>query len=303
MNQASNVDDIWDPAILQCLKTKEPSFLLTELFALVTTAINDLRNVEFALCNYDENVSALTGAGILIHALRHFERLLSQWTIFHLLEYIGPHLLSQDHLLFPKILIKPVRPKTKPGGRRVFSHPTYSFLLLSLCLVVSVWSLHPLRIAIIFFSSQGSQYSFQLCSPFWSVLRNIPLLLPWPIAYWVLFEGEVYQLVLITVVAGFVISIAKAAKSKGGSVSAFAKQTINSFLIDRSLYEFYFIIYICYIDGPLATQVNLILIHFVLRDLLVSTVDPTGLCRARACYSGDIPTEHVHSLPQIQLHP
>ena len=306
MNQASNADDIWDPAILQCLDTKDPSFLSTQLFALVTTAINNLRSVEFALCNYDENVSALTGAGIFIHALRHFERLLSQWTIFHLLKYIAPHLLSQDHLLFPKILIKPVvRPKTQPGGRRVFSHPIYSFLFLLLCLLVSAWSLHPLRIAIIFFSSQRSRYSFQPCSPFWSVLHNIPLLLPWPIAYWVLFEGNIHQLVPVTVVAGFVIFITKASKSKGGSIPAFAKQAINIFFVDPGLYEFYFIIFLCYINGPLATQLNLILIHFILRDLLVSTVDPTGLRRARAYYSGDIPTEYVHNLPQIEasFHP
>ena len=41
-NQVSNADAIWDPAILQSLKTKTPPFLLTQLFSLVTTAIDVL---------------------------------------------------------------------------------------------------------------------------------------------------------------------------------------------------------------------------------------------------------------------
>jgi hypothetical protein len=145
LNQASNAAAIWNPAILQSIKTKSPPFPLTQLFALVTTTINNLRNVEYALCNYDENVSALIGAGIFIHALRHFERLLSQWMTFHLFDYMEPQLLSRDHLLFPKILIEPViGPTTQPGGKLIFSYPIYSFLAFLLCLVVSGCSLHPL---------------------------------------------------------------------------------------------------------------------------------------------------------------
>ena len=288
-NQGSNTDAIWDPAILQSLRTKNAPFSLTHLFALVTTAINDLRSVEYALSNYDENVSALVGAGILIQALRHFERLLSQWMIFHSLEYMDPHLLSRDHLLFPKILRKAVvRPTTQPGGKPIFSHPTYSFLALLLCLIASAWSLHPLRIAIVFsLSSQRTQYSFQLRSPFWTVLEKVPLLLPWPIAHWILFECNIYQLVFITMVAGLFMTFATRAL-KSGLVPKNTKQTIVGFLVDRSLYESYFIVYLCCADRSLATQLNMVSIYFILYDLLVSTVDPTGLCRARAYYCGAI---------------
>ena len=288
-NQGSNTDSIWDPDILQSLKTKNPPFLLTHLFTLVTTSINDLRNVEYALINYDENVSALVGAGVLIQALRHFERLLAQWMIFHLLEYVEPHLLSRDDLLFPKILKKAViRPTTQPGGNpNIFSHPTYTFLAFLLCLVTSAWSLHPLRMAIIFsLSSQRSQYSFHLASPFWTVLEKIPLLLPWPIAHWVLSEFSIYQLVFITMIAGlFMTFITRALRS--GLVPKNTKQTIVGYLVDRNLYESYFIVYLCCTDRALATQLNMVSIYFILHELLVSTVDPTGLCRARAYYCGD----------------
>lgn len=304
LNKTSNTTTTWDPAILQSLKTKGPPFLLRQFFSLVTASINDLRNVEYALCNYDENVSALVGAGILIHALRHFERLLAQWTLFHLLEYMELHLLSKDHILFPKILIKPiVRPTTQPGGKLISSYATYSFFALLLCLVASAWSLNLLRMAILSsFSTKRSRYSFQLRSPFWTVHQNMPLLLPWPIAHWILSECGIYQLVLI--VGLFVISASSLKALKSGFVPAFTKQAISRFLIDQSLYESYFIIYLCCRDWSLATQLNLVLIYFVLYDSLVSTVDPTGLRRARACYCGDIPialqTEHVHSLVQIQ---
>jgi len=270
---------------------------------LVTTAINDLRNVEYALHNYDENVSALVGAGILIQALRHFERLLAQWMIFHSLEYMKPHLLSSDHLLFPKILKKAVvRPTTQPGGKPIFSHSTYSFLALLLCLVASAWSLHPLRMAIIFsISSQRNRYSFQRRSPFWTVLDEIPLLLPWPIAHWVLSECSIYQLVFITVIAGFFITFATKAL-RSGLVPENTKQMIVGFLVDQSLYESYFIVYLCCTHRSLATQLNMVLIYFTLHELLVSTVDPTGLCRARAYYVVPITlhTGQVDSLVQIQ---
>jgi hypothetical protein len=290
-NQGSNTEAIWDPAILQSLKTKNSPFPLRHLFALVTTAINDLRNVEYALFNYDENVSALVGAGILIQVLRHFERLLAQWMIFHSLEHMEPHLLSRDHLLFPKILRKAaVRPMTQPDGDLIFSHPIYSFLALLLCLVSSAWSLHPLRIAIIFsLSFQRSRYSFQLRSPFWTVLEKIPLLLPWPIAHWVLSECSVYQLVFFTMVAGLFMTIASSTKALGsGLVPENTRQTIIGFLVDRSLYESYFIVYLFCTDRPLATQLNVVSIYFILQELLVSTVDPTGLFRARAYYCGAI---------------
>ncbi|KAF8801456.1 hypothetical protein BYT27DRAFT_7147448 [Phlegmacium glaucopus] len=306
LNQASNATSTWDPAILESLKTKEPPFLFTQLFALVTTSINDLRNVEYALCNYDKNVSALVGAGILIHALRQFERLLAQWMIFHSLEYIEPHLLSKDHLLFPKILTKPiVRPTTQPDGKPISSHPTYSFLALLLCLVASAWSLNPLRMAILFsLSTKRSRYSFQLRSPFWTVYQNIPLLLPWPITHWILSECSIYQLVLIAGVVALLVASASSKVLRSGFVPAFTKQTINRFLIDQSLYESYFIVYLCYRDRLVATQLNMILVYFVLYDLVVSTVDPAGLRRARAHYCGDIPiviqTEHVHNLVQNQ---
>ena len=308
-NQVSNAGAIWDPAILQSLKTKNPPFLLTQLFALVTTAINDLRCVEYALCNYDENVSALIGAGIFIHALRHFERLLSQWTIFHLLEYMEPHLLSKDHLLFPKILIKAkVRPMTQPGGKPIFNHHIYSFLALFLsfvflCLATSAWGLHPLRMAIIFsFWSHRSRYSFQPGSPFWTVLGSIPLLLPLPIAHWVLSEHSILQLVTVTFATGlFVMRV-----PRSSFVPASIKQTVIRFLIDRPLHEPYFIGYLCCIERPLATQLNMVLIYSILYDVLVSAVDPTGLSRARAYYCGDIPITaetHVHRLVQIQSSP
>ena len=303
-NEGSNADAIWDPAILKSLKTNKPPFPLTHLFALVTTAINDLRNVEYALFNYDENVSALVGAGILIQALRHLERLLAQWMVFQSLEYMKPHLLSNDHLLFPKILWKVVaRPTTQPGGKPIFSHLTHLLLALLLCLVSSVWSLHPLRMAIIFsLSFQRSRYSFQLRSPFWTILKMIPLLLPWPIVHWVLSEySSIYQLVFITMVAGLFITFATKAL-RSGLVPKDTKQTIVAFLVDRSLYESYFIVYLCCTDRPLATQLNMVLIYFILHGLLVSTVDPTGLCRARAYYCGDIIpiTGQVDSLVQIQ---
>lgn len=309
-NQTSSTDAIWDIAILRSFKTKSPPFHLTQLFASVTTAIDDLRSVEFALCNYDQNVSALIGAGILIQALRHFERLLAQWTIFHSLEYVQPHLLSNDHLLFPKILKKPaVRPMTQPGGKLIFSHPIYSFLALLLCLVTSTWSLHPLRIAIIFIVSfsQRSRYSFQLRSPFWTVLEKIPLLLPWPIAHWVIFECSIHQTVLTTVATGLLTTFATMTLGHG-LVSANTKQTITSFLIDRSLYESYFIVYLCCTDRSLAAQLNMVMIYLILHELLVSTVDPTGLSRARAYYCGDIPMTlqngfgHVHNIAQIKQH-
>ena len=317
-NQGSNTttNDIWDPAILQSLKTKNPPFPIRHLFASVTTAINDLRNVEYALLNYDENVSALVGAGILIQVLRHFERLLAQWMIFHSLEYMEPHLLSRDHLLFPKILRKAsVRPTTQPRGKptsSIFSHSTtYSLLALLLCLIASTRSLHPLRMAILFsLSSQRSRYSFQAKSPFWTVLEKIPLLLPWPIAHWVLSECSIYQLVFITTVAGllfmtFATSITRALKSGHGLVPKNTKQAIVGFLVDRSLYESYFIVYLCYTDArPLATQLNMVSIYFILHELLVSTVDPIGLYRARAYYCGAItlmPTAQVdEGLVQIQ---
>ena len=307
LNHASNAANIWHPDILKSLKSKGLSFPFTQIFALVTTTINDLRSVEYALCNYDENMSALTGAGIFIHSLRHFERLLAQWMIFNSLEYIQPHLLSQDHLLFPKILIKPVvRPTTQVShstGKLISSHPIYSFLALVLCLVVSAWSLHPLRMAIMFsLSCRRSRYSFQLRSPFWTVYQEIPLLLPWPIAHWVLSECGILQLILLTtgVIGLFVISTARALRS--GIVSAFTKQTINRFFIDQSLYESYFIIYLCSLDRPLATHLNMILIYLALYDLLVSTIDPIGLRRALVHYCSDIPiaTEHPDSLVQIQ---
>ena len=304
-NQGSNTDAIWDPVILQSLKTNKPPFPLTHLFALVTTAINDLRCVEYALFNYDENVSALVGAGVLIQALRHFERLLAQWMIFHSLEYMKPHLLSIDHLLFPKILRKAVvRPTTQPGGKPIFSHPIYLFLALLLCLVASAWSLHPLRMTIIFsLSFQRSRYSFQSRSPYWTVLEKIPLLLPWPIAHWVLSECRIYQLVLITMVASLFMTFATRAL-RSGLVPENAKRMIVGFLVDRDLYESYFIVYLCCTDRPFATQLNMVLVYSILHELLVSAVDPTGLCRARGYYCGDIPitlqTGQVDSLFQIQ---
>jgi hypothetical protein len=288
-NQASNANAIWDPAILESLKNKNPPLHLTQLFSLVTTAINDLRGVEYALCNYEENVSALIGAGILIQVLRHFERLLSQWTICHSLEYMDSGLLSTDHLLFPKILRKPVvGPTTQPGGKHIFTHPTHSFFALLLCLVTSAWSLHPLRMAIMFsFSSKRSRYSFQVRSPFWTILEEIPLLLPWPIAHWILSKCSIPQMVLLTVVTvSFAILTTKVKRS--GLVPACMKQTIINFLIDRSVYESYFIVYLCCTDRSLATQLNMVLIYFFLQDLLVSTIDPTGLSRARVYYCGDI---------------
>jgi hypothetical protein len=300
LNQGSNADDIWDPAILKSFKTKNPPFHLTQLFALVTIAINDLRRVEFALSNYDENVSALIGVGVLIQAARHLERLLSQWTIFHSLKYMDPHLLSKDHLLFPKILRNPVvRPATQPVGKVIFSHPVYSFLGLLLCLVTSTWSLHPLRMAIIFsLASRRSRYSFQPNSPSRTVLEKIPLLLPWPIVHWVLSECGIIQLVLISVVAGLFATFGTRAL-RGGLVHAYTKRSI-----DQTLYESCFIVYLSCTDRSLAAQMNMILIYLILHELLVSTVDPTGLCRARAYYCGDIPLTlqngDVHSLVQIK---
>ena len=291
-NQGSNsTDAIWDAAILQSLKTNYPPFPLTLLFALVTTAIDDLRSVEYALFNYDENVSALVGAGILIQSLRHFERLLGQWMIFHSLEYIKPHLLSKDHLLFPKILTKdPIRPTTQPGGELIFSHPTYSLLALLLCLVASAWSLNSLRMAILFsLSTQRNRYSFQLRSPFWAVLEKLPLLLPWPIAHWVISECSIYQLIFIIMVAGLLMTFATKALRRG-LIPKNTKQSIIGFLVDRTLYESYFIVYLCCTDRSLATQLNMVLIYYILYELLISTVDPTGLFRARAYYCGAIIT-------------
>lgn len=308
----TDTNAIWDPAILQSFKTKNPPLPLRHLFALITTAINDLRNVEYALFNYDENVSALVGAGVLIQVLRHFERLLAQWMVFHSLEYMEPHLLSRDHLLFPKILRKAdVRPTTQPGGKPIFSHPTYSILALLLCLVASAWSLHPLRIAIIFsLSFQRTRYSFsQLSSPFWTVLEEIPLLFPWPIAHWVLSEYSFYQLVFITMIAGLFITFSTNIMAlKNNLIPKNTKQTIIGFLVDRSLYESYFIIYLCCCtDRSLGLQLNVVSIYFILHELFVSTVDPTGLCRARAYYCDAITlqTGQVHSLVEIQpgFHP
>ena len=303
-NHASNADAIWDPIILKILKTKYPPFHFTQLFAMVTSAINDLRSVEFALRNYDENVSALIGAGVLIQVLRHFECLLSQWTILHSLEYMDRRLLSQDHLLFPKLLRRPaVRPMTQPRGKVIFSHPIYSSLALFLCLVMSTWSLHPLRMAIIFSFSHRSRYTFQRRSPFWIVLEKIPLLLPLPMVHWVLSECSILQILLITVVAGLFATFATRALTRPDLVPAYIKLTIINFLIDRSLYESCFNVYLC-TDRSLATQLNMVLIYFFLHELLVCTVDPTGLCRARAYYCGDIPITlqngDVHSLVQIK---
>jgi len=162
---------------------------------------------------------------------------------------------------------------------------------------MSVWSLHPLRMAIIFsFSSQRSQYSFQLRSPFWTVYQNLPLLLPWPIAHWVLSEYSILHLVIIMVGGLFVISTLR-----NGLGSAFTKQTISRFIIDQSFYQSYFIIYLCFRDRPFATQLNMVLIYFAIHHFLVSTVDPTCLLRAQAYYCGDIPqAEPVHNLVQIQ---
>ena len=311
-HQGSNTtDEFWNPAILQSLKTKNPPFALRHLFALVTTAINDLRSVEYALCNYDENVNALVGVGILIQALRHFERLLSQWMIFHSLKYIEPHLLSRDHLLFPKILMKAaVRPMTQPGGKPIFSHPTYSFLALLLFLVASAWSLNPLRMAIIFsLATQRIRYSFQPCSPFWTVLEQIPLLIPWPIAHWVLSECSIYQLVFITIIAGLFMTFANTSTKarRSGLVPKITNQTIIGFVVDQSLYESYFIVYLCCTYRPLAVQLNMVSIYVILRELLVSTVDPTGLCRAKAYYCGatTLQTGQVDNLVRIQpgFHP
>ena len=311
-NQGSNTDAIWDPAILKSLKTKNPPFPLRHLFALVTTAINDLRNVEYTLLNYDENVSALVGAGILIQVLRHFERLLAQWTIFHSIEYMEPHLLSRDHLLFPKILRKTaIRPTTQlDDSKPIFSsHPTYSIFALLLCLVASAWSLNPLRMAIIFsLSSQRSRYSFQLSSPFWTVLEKIPLLLPWPIVHWVLSEYSIYQLVFMTMIAGlFMVFATNTRALRSDLLSKNTKQRIVGFLVDRSLNESYFIVYLCCTDRTLAAQLNMVSIYFILHELLVSTVDPTGLYRARVFYRGAVTlqTGQVDDLVQIQpgFHP
>jgi hypothetical protein len=80
---------------------------------------------------------------------------------------------------------------------------------------------------------------------------------------------------------------------RNDSIAPFTKQTIIGILIDRSLYESYFIVYLCCTDRPLATQLNMALTYCVTHDLLVSIVDPTGLRRARAYYCGDIPITHV----------
>ena len=182
-------------------------------------------------------------------------------------------------------------PWFQPGGKLFFSHPIYSFFAFLLCLFVSGWSLHPLRIAIIFsLLSHRRRYSFQLFSPFWTVFQHLPLLLPWPLAHWVLSECSIHQLVLITAVTGLFVSFAASLRVRTWRdlVPAFriTKQTIIRFLVDRSLYESYFIAYLCLTDRPLATQLNMVLIHSVtIHDLLVSIiVDPTGLGRARAYY-------------------
>jgi len=155
------------------------------------------------------------------------------------------------------------------------------------------------------FTSQRNRYTFQRHSPFWIVFEKIPLLLPLPIVHWVLSECNILQILLITVLAGLFAILATRTLTTGPDLlPAYMKQTIINFLIDRSLYESCFIVYLCCTDRSLASQLNMVLIYSILHELLVSTVDPSGLCRARAYYSGDIPitlqNENVDSLLQIK---
>ena len=141
-----------------------------------------------------------------------------------------------------------------------------------LCLVTSAWGLHPLRMIIIFsFWSHRSRYSFQPGSPVWTVFGSIPLLLPLPIAHWVLSEYSILQLVAATFATGLFVTFA-ARVPRSGFVPASIKQTVIRFLIDGPLHEPYFIVYL-YWTARHPTEHGFDLFYSIRR----SAVDPTGL--------------------------
>jgi len=104
---------VWkQPAIVQAFEDSNLPPAQMHTFFLVTQAISNLRNIEYALRNFDEHTTVLVGSSILVHTLRRTAHMLSLWLIIYGHKVCSnpdplTEALMQDTFLYPNILWPP----------------------------------------------------------------------------------------------------------------------------------------------------------------------------------------------------
>jgi hypothetical protein len=189
---------IWNDAVVRSFEGAKLSTAHTHIFALVTLALTNLRNIELALSGFGEHTTVVVGPSILIHTLRHTAHALSLWmTIYgHLCtkktELV--RILHEDNFLYTKLLRYPNMPHCaeSPGiGILVFDydlwnqHPIYLSFALVLSFITGILNTLSVWISIVsmLLFSKGQRYSFQTHCPSF-IHRTIQTFPPMLVAGW-----------------------------------------------------------------------------------------------------------------------
>lgn len=150
-------DKIWSDNVLQTFDASSLPTVMQHLFALVTQALENLREVETVICNFDEEVQVVVGTGFLVHITRRYSQVLAASTILKIFGDTerGKQLLSEDDFQYPRLLANstkwtPENVGPLPGARRLsvsFKQKVFLGCLIAACLSLYC---HPFRSSFIF---------------------------------------------------------------------------------------------------------------------------------------------------------
>ena len=300
---STNQNAIWNDAVVRSFERAKCSAAHRHIFARVTLALTNLQNVELTLHNFGEHTTTVVGSSILVRTLRCTAQVLSLWmTIYgHLCTKNAElvQLLLEDSFLYPNLLQSPKAPRcTESSGIGVLlfdydlwdRHPIYLSLALVLIFATGVFNPLPKSISIILMllCSEGKRYSFQTHSP--SLISRTIHTFP-PILVAGLSFSKFYDTMAIVAV-GLSLQVTRLVHFKCIKVhQTFRfKAEINTQLlrvivpiIGRDL----FCELICcglavslFTEPSFNSVLGVAAAYFAIKQILLATVDPTGLCRA-----------------------
>jgi len=182
-HSTASPSDVWkQPAIVQAFENSNLSPAQMHNFFLVTQAISNLRNIEYALRNFDEHNMVLMGSSILVHTLRRTAHMLSLWLIIYGHNVcsnpeILTEVLMQDNFLYPNMFWPPKIPRRhkvpSESGVLLFDYDLWNHYPLILPVACFIWFLagifNPLpvlvNVSLLLLRPQHRRYSFQSDSP------------------------------------------------------------------------------------------------------------------------------------------